>query len=387
MKKIRALLRKGTEWKEIFHLLPSSSAFFVFFFVAVFTITTCRFANDYESSVIPVVKGRQVGNIPQDELILRDYARKLSLLFNDRNNRQKLYALFRNSPNVSNAVSLIDIGRAFNLKVTYKHAQKVNVSIPWPEHREQFFKDPNSTLYVAYAPLAEDMDVEKIVAFKDGEPVLLDAWEPPDVPVVVLSFEPIVKPHKVKNQVLQSDIPKPHESLQDIIECYPRFVALKVLKVNNKLPEGWWLWPMEIYVIAQMKNGIRSRLPHYIVDSHTEEGWISMWRAERWYWYYTSRVRFSQYCEINEPGLGDPIWCSGYVRRISVYEDDSHIWPNPEFGSDDYWGSRVVTGILPWISELVTNPHDPRLYAGITLWKAGKPSGFFRAYYRCTSAR
>lgn len=115
-------------------------------------MTTCKLADRYESEVNPVVKGRQIEDIPKDEVILRDYARNLSTLLEDKSNRRKLYDLFKNSPNVSNAVSLKDIGSMFNLKVAYKHAPKVNVSIPWPEHRKKFFKDPNGALYVAYAP-------------------------------------------------------------------------------------------------------------------------------------------------------------------------------------------------------------------------------------------
>ncbi len=216
------------------------------------------------------------------------------------------------------------------------------------------------------------MDVEKIVAFKNGEPVFLDAWKPPDVPVVVLSFEPIV-PRKVPSSG-RSDYPYSY-SLEswgsgDTIRI-PFFVGFKVNAINGRYPESWWAWPMEIYIKVYLHRP-RSLviIPYWWTnDPFTGSSWISVYRPHNWY-----------YIIYSDGGLGVPSgrpW--SIVYRVEMWEEDSHVYPKPEWGGDDFWGSRSYFSI-PSLWDRTSNPNDPRIW-GITLWKDGHASGFFKMYY------
>lgn len=271
-------------------------------------------------------------------------------------------------------VSFVDLNASFR---NYSKGNKVKISFTIETHYNKFIKNPQCGLIIAYAPLADDQLISAIVGYIDGAPLELDAWDAPDIPTIVISFEPIYLKNDDSGwemdtfnngtKVLSNGNGKNLAGVSsENFWGKPKWRAFEVLVSC----EPWFLRPLEIYLKVKgdfYGNGSYFwwRVPLEEGDNPCEgscDNYKTVSRENRWKIFP---------CEgINMARIG------ASIDSITMWEDDSHGF---ECCSDDYLGLTYAPfNYFPRVNYCP----DQDLWYPDTLWRNGQQSAWIKFYDR-----
>ncbi len=278
-------------------------------------------------TLVPVVLHRD--QIPPKENQLRDIAFILSKELADPSFRETLLNMMENTPFQDHALRWNDVAPLVQsdtqLSIDAEFGQWIKINFPVPQHFQEFQSNPRSKIWVTYAPMADDQQIKKIVAFNEGTPLFLDAWgEAPKTPTLVVSLEPILR--KERSTTANSQDGPPTDTTAHLQSCgstryFPNDLYLRSFKFMVRT-EPWFLQPAEIYFLLWKDNGS----PYVVrLPSNGSNTW---WSARR-----------NHEKVISCPGK---FMGSNQIGFIKIYmkEDDSH--PPSEWGRDDFIGGECA---------------------------------------------
>jgi hypothetical protein len=204
------------------------------------------------------------------------------------------------------------IVRKIESAMTAFGAKTASVDIKLPVDAHVKLLKEAKEVYVAIAPLADEKDVDKVIAFSNGKRLELAADKPPTVPtLVIIGAEPQSSDPGYPIPVVKEPGEEGKEGRVD------DYVGIPYIYIYND-HENWWCGDPEIYVLIKRFRFSTFSLINQKVDLPGVNG------EQVW---YSLGDRNSTYKYVNTSNYAP-------VIRFEFWEEDDFF-----HGGDDYLGS------------------------------------------------